>query len=189
MMRAISRSVLAFVLRVPALRLLVLICVYGAILGLGVFVAYQLRFDFNVPDNIEEGMFSVCALTVAVQLACLFLFHQFDGLLINLPGRPPNLLDQLRSIEKTADGERLHWKNDQVTFVPEDDNPRTYSPDGGPTKRADFATIDPDKLTGIETLTGYWWNTLHVPWLDRYGDAAAGGLIAAVGVAVAVLGI
>lgn len=30
---------------------------------------------------------------------------------------------------------------------------------------------------------------LHAPWLDRYGDAAAGGLIAAVGVAVAVLGI
>ena len=26
-------------------------------------------------------MFSVCALTVAVQLVCLFLFHQFDGLL------------------------------------------------------------------------------------------------------------
>jgi hypothetical protein len=29
----------------------------------------------------------------------------------------------------------------------------------------------------------------HAPWLDHYGDAAAGGLIAAVGVAVAVLGI
>src|SRR4029077_20771610 len=36
---------------------------------------------FSVPDNIERNMLSVCAITVAVQLVCLFLFHQFDGLL------------------------------------------------------------------------------------------------------------
>lgn len=92
--------------------------------------------------------------------------YRFDGLLINLPGRPPDLLAQIRRVEKTADGERLHWKNDEVTFVPEDDNPRHYSPDGGPTRRADFATMNPDKLEGIENLSGYWWNTLHVPRLD-----------------------
>ena len=33
--------------------------------------------------------------------------YRFDGLLINLPGRPPELLEQLRRVEKTADGERL----------------------------------------------------------------------------------
>ena len=92
--------------------------------------------------------------------------YHFDGLLINLPGRPPDLLSQLRRVEKTADGERLFWKNDEVTFVPEDDNPRHYSPGGGPTRRADFATLDPEKLEGIENCSGYWWNTLHVPWLD-----------------------
>jgi Uroporphyrinogen decarboxylase (URO-D) len=92
--------------------------------------------------------------------------YRFDGLLINLPGRPPDLLSQLRRIERTADGERLFWKNDEVTFVPDDDNPRHYNPGGGPTRRADFAAIDPDKLEGIETFSGYWWNTLHVPWLD-----------------------
>src|SRR5678815_3715092 len=81
MMRVISRALLAFVLRIPALRLFALICVYGAVLGLSIFVAYQLRFDFNIPDNIEQTMLSVCAITVAVQLVCLFLFHQFDGLL------------------------------------------------------------------------------------------------------------
>lgn len=92
--------------------------------------------------------------------------YRFDGLLINLPGRPPDLLSQLRRVEKTADGERLFWKNDETTFVPEDDNPRHYSPDGGPTRRADFATADPEKLEGIAALSGYWWNTIHVPWLD-----------------------
>ena len=92
--------------------------------------------------------------------------YRFDGLLINLPGRPPDLLKQLRRVEKTADGERLYWKNGETSFVPEDDNPRHYSPDGGPARRADFATADPDKLEGIENLSGYWWNTIHVPWID-----------------------
>jgi len=92
--------------------------------------------------------------------------YHFDGLLINLPGRPPDLLDQLRRVEKTADGERLYWKNGETSFVPEDDNPRHYSADGGPTRRADFATINPDKLEGIAGFSGYWWNTIHVPWLD-----------------------
>ena len=80
-MRAFIRSLLVFVLRVRVLRLVALMCVYGAGLGLSIFFAYQLRFDFNVPDNIAYDMFAVCALTVAVQLVCLFLFHQFDGLL------------------------------------------------------------------------------------------------------------
>jgi len=92
--------------------------------------------------------------------------YRFDGLLINLPGRPPDLLSQLRRVEQLPDGERLFWKNDEVTFIPEDDNPRHYSAGGGPTRRADFATIDPDTLAGIENFSGYWWNTLHVPWLD-----------------------
>jgi hypothetical protein len=92
--------------------------------------------------------------------------YSFDGLLINLPGRPPNLLDQMRRVEKTADGEQIYWKSGERSFVPEDDNPRHYSESGGPTRRADFGTIDPDKLEGIENLTGYWWNTIHVPRLD-----------------------
>jgi len=92
--------------------------------------------------------------------------YRFDGLLINLPGRPPQLLDQLRRVEPTAGGERLFWKNDEITFVPADDNPRHYSPGEGPTRRADFATIDPDRFAGVENWSGYWWNTLHVAWLD-----------------------
>ena len=81
MIRALIRSLVMFLLRTPALRFLALIGAYGAVLGLSLFFAYQLRFDFFVPDNIERNMLSVCAITVAVQLVCLFLFHQFDGLL------------------------------------------------------------------------------------------------------------
>src|SRR5690242_3184078 len=89
--------------------------------------------------------------------------YRFDGLLINLPGRPPRLLDQVSRIDKTPDGERMYWKNGEVTFVPEDDNPRHYSDDNNaPTRRADFASIDPDHLD-VHDLSGYWWNTTHVP--------------------------
>jgi FlaA1/EpsC-like NDP-sugar epimerase len=81
MIRALTRSVILFLLRTRGLRVLALMVAYGAVLGLSLFFAYQLRFDFFVPDNIEQTMLSVCAITVAVQLVCLFLFHQFDGLL------------------------------------------------------------------------------------------------------------
>ena len=52
--------------------------------------------------------------------------YRFDGILINLPGRPPDLLDQVRSIEETADGEKLTWANGDVTLVPWDDNAQLY---------------------------------------------------------------
>jgi FlaA1/EpsC-like NDP-sugar epimerase len=81
MIRALVRSALVFPLRSPPLRLLALLCMYTVVLGLTLLAAYQLRFDFHVPDNIGEGLLSVCALTVALQLVILFLFHQFDGLL------------------------------------------------------------------------------------------------------------
>jgi FlaA1/EpsC-like NDP-sugar epimerase len=81
MIRALIRSLLMFLVRTPALRFLALMGAYAAVLWISIFFAYQLRFDFFVPDNIEQNMLSVCAITVAVQLVCLFLFHQFDGLL------------------------------------------------------------------------------------------------------------
>jgi FlaA1/EpsC-like NDP-sugar epimerase len=81
MIRALARSVIHYVLRTPGLRVLALAGAYAYVLGLSLFFAYQLRFDFVVPDNFVQNMLSVCAITVAVQLVCLFLFHQFDGLL------------------------------------------------------------------------------------------------------------
>ena len=92
--------------------------------------------------------------------------YRFDGILINIPGRPENVLDDVASIETSSDGERLTWRDGSVTFVPRDDNPLHHSatrPD-----RADFETIDPDNLDSIDDLPGYVWNTYHVPRLaDR----------------------
>ena len=92
--------------------------------------------------------------------------YRFDGLLINLPGRRADILDDLARIEKAGDGnEKLTWKNGDYTIVPSNDSAQHYAADGSPPKHADFATLDPDKLDGMDELTGYIWNTYHVPRL------------------------
>ncbi|CAG0944135.1 uroporphyrinogen decarboxylase [Anaerolineae bacterium] len=84
--------------------------------------------------------------------------YRFDGILINLPGRPANVLDDVISIEMVLGGERLTWRDGGVTFVPNDENPQHE-----PTTRADFETTDPDHLDAIGDLPGYVWNTYHIP--------------------------
>ena len=98
--------------------------------------------------------------------------YRFDGILVNLPGRAPDALAGLRRVESTEAAEVLHWRDGEVTVVPRDDNPRHQPPAGGPLPRANFAELDPDKLSDIDGLAGYWWNTYHVPRL--VGKAASG---------------
>lgn len=91
--------------------------------------------------------------------------YQFDGILVNLPGRPSGMLDRITKIEKNDDGEWLTWDTGDKTFFPWDDNPHFHpAADSGPL-RADFKTIDPDKLDYLDQLKGYLWNTYHIPWL------------------------
>ena len=92
--------------------------------------------------------------------------YRFDGILINLPGRPANVFDDLARIERTGDGgERLVWKSGDYTIVPPNDSAHHYAADGSSPKRAEFATLDPDRLDSLDDLTGYIWNTYHVPRL------------------------
>ena len=91
--------------------------------------------------------------------------YRFDGILINIPGRPENILDMVQSIEKTVDGEKVTWSNGHITFIPWDDNPQYEPVDPARPTRADFDTIDPDQLDFIDDLPGYIWNTHHVPWI------------------------
>lgn len=100
--------------------------------------------------------------------------YRFDGILVNLPGRPPELLRELRRVESTATGEVLHWRNGDTTVVPRDDNPSHHPASGGGLPRADFARLDPDHLDALDPITGYWWNTYHVPWLT---GKRGGGLL------------
>ncbi len=91
--------------------------------------------------------------------------YRFDGILINIPGRPADILDGLAGIEKTDTGEKLTWNDGSLTIVPPDDSPHHYAADGSPPKRAVFASLDPDRLDGLDDLAGYTWNIYHVPRL------------------------
>jgi hypothetical protein len=101
----------------------------------------------------------------AEALVALQRRYRFDGILVNLPGRPPDLLNDLRRVEPAAGAEVLHWKNGEVTVVPCDDNPRHETAAGAALPRADFAALDPDQPGDLDRFTGYWWNTYHVPSL------------------------
>lgn len=91
--------------------------------------------------------------------------YRFDGILINIPGRPENILDEIESIEETEEGEMLTWRRGGRTLVPWDDNAYNFPAEFREPTRADFATIDPDDLAFIDDLEGYIWNTYHIPWL------------------------
>jgi len=90
--------------------------------------------------------------------------YGFDGLLVNLPGRPRNWREHIRRREREGQGERLVWDDGLETIVPPDDNPQTYGPGGAPPDRADPQTVDPQDPRTYR-LSGYLWNTWHVPAL------------------------
>ena len=81
MMRALIHSVAQIVLRARAFRMIALTLAYAAVLTLCIVLAYQLRFDFDVPERLRPTLLAACAMAICVQLACMFAFHQFDGLL------------------------------------------------------------------------------------------------------------
>lgn len=91
--------------------------------------------------------------------------YRFDGVLINLPGRPDGLLDEVVSIEQTREAERLTWANGEVTVIPRDDNPYHLMSDGSKPPRADFAMLDPDDPGNLDEVVGYTWGVYHVPRL------------------------
>lgn len=93
--------------------------------------------------------------------------YRFDGILVNLPGRPPGLLgDRVERIVPVPGGEAILWRDGERTVVPGDDNPRHEGVGGAPLARADFDALDPRDLGGIELPGGYTWNIYHVPRLD-----------------------
>jgi uroporphyrinogen-III decarboxylase len=75
--------------------------------------------------------------------------YKFDGVLINLPGRPPDYKSQIKKIERTENETKVIWKNDCFTVIPSDDNPHFYQPDGR-RRFPTFEEIDPENLFYIE---------------------------------------
>jgi len=90
--------------------------------------------------------------------------YEFDGILVNLPGRPPNWKGKLKSYKKVDNTEYLYWKSGLETVVPPDDNPHTYRPGRMPLERADYKSVDVSSPAAYR-LPGYVWNTWHIPEL------------------------
>jgi len=90
--------------------------------------------------------------------------YRFDGILVNLPGRPPDWRDRLASARPDGDAERLRWACGLETVVPPDDNPQTFAPGGAPLARADYRTVDV-RDPAVLRPAGYVWNTWHAPEL------------------------
>ena len=83
--------------------------------------------------------------------------YRFDGILINLPGRPEDWRVQMERIERMPDGtEMVYWPNGEVTRCPPDDNPRHLAP--GRRKPA-IEDVNPDWL---------YYDDPHVPCGLKY---------------------
>ncbi len=81
MIRSILRSILEVILCVHPVRVIALTLAYAAVLTVSILLAYQLRFDFAMPEAQQAVFLPICAMTVGIHLLCLFVFHQYDGLL------------------------------------------------------------------------------------------------------------
>ena len=93
--------------------------------------------------------------------------YGFDGILVNVPGRPDDFLKDVVRIENTSDGEWLIWRNGARTFLPWDDMAHHYPADPTQQSRADFETLDPEHMENIDEYPGYLWNTYHIQELPR----------------------
>lgn len=101
--------------------------------------------------------------------------YAFDGILVNLPGRPPALFDDLLRAEAQGASEQLTWRNGQVTLMPPDDNPQHFAAGGVALERADFQQLDPDRLERLGAVGGYIWNIYHIQRLEDERCPGLGG--------------
>ena len=91
--------------------------------------------------------------------------YDFDGILINIPGRDPDWMREVDRIEDRPEEEWVRWRNGEVTVIPKDDNGQHRTGDRKRTGRADFFALDPDGLDGLDDLPMYTWNVYHTPYV------------------------
>ncbi len=120
------------------------------------------HYFLNCPYRPSEIWFDTD--TFARALVRLRQEYRFDGILVNLPGRPSDWTDHLKARKSADAGELLRWRSGLQTFVPPDDNPRTTAPDATPLARADYKSVDATDPATYR-LTGYLWNIWHAPAL------------------------
>lgn len=90
--------------------------------------------------------------------------YRFDGLLVNVPGRPPDWKKYLAESREGENATTLTWQSGVVTHFVPDDNPHVFDIRGQLLARADYTTVDVAH-PGTYRTEGYVWNTWHAPHL------------------------
>jgi FlaA1/EpsC-like NDP-sugar epimerase len=62
-------------------RVCILLALYALAMGASIWLSYQLRFDFRVPDEFRTTIVRIMVTVVLVKLVSLLVFRQFDTLL------------------------------------------------------------------------------------------------------------
>jgi hypothetical protein len=75
--------------------------------------------------------------------------YRFDGILVNLPGRPPDAESHVDRIERGTSENIVHWTNGGRTRLPHDDNAHYVPPDDQPALPS-FEDVDPERLWYVE---------------------------------------
>ncbi len=120
------------------------------------------HYFLNCDERPSEIWFN--SKTFAKVLVELQQEYGFDGILLNLPGRPPDWEKNLKSHKRIDNREHLYWKSGLETIFPPDDNPQTCLPGQIPMTRADYQSVDINDPATYR-LAGYVWNTWHAPEL------------------------
>jgi len=75
--------------------------------------------------------------------------YDFDGILINLPGRNPDSESFIKNVEDNQNQKIIYWKNGGSTVFPHDDLPYYRHPNGSGNERT-INELDPEQLYYIE---------------------------------------
>ena len=96
--------------------------------------------------------------------------YRFDGILLNIPGRDPNWINEVMSIEDTTQGEIITLRDGKHILVPWDDNPQYEHTGADSIPVPDFRTFDPDKdFDQLARFSRYTWGVYHTPNLPGTG--------------------
>lgn len=125
---------------------------------------YMLNTDF---DPVDIWFTSDAFARALVQLQRRY---RFDGILVNLPGRPDGLLDRVVSRRRTPDSQILDFDSGERVEVPHDDNAQLKLGTSGREERFDFLAHTVDDLDDVDRFAGYVWGTYHIPWLTGKAD-------------------
>ena len=92
--------------------------------------------------------------------------YRFDGILVNLPGRDPEVDRHVERVEEECGETVVRWRDGSRTRIPRDDNPHWFGP-GGEHAHPDFHALDPDDLWYVEP-----WDVTGITCPFRWGFEA-----------------